>query len=343
MTNRLYVSKNELQILLNLFDNPIRVSYPFYDFTLVDGFVQKDAVKLSFHGTSDRFRRNQSRFAGTVDEMPSFDDVLDVLLYSGIITYDNIFTLDSLIEDVSKWPDNRKGVFCPDTNVFYHLFLRNYQRINDDQIVLVETVGEEINAARSHQLSDPTYRQIMNSITRQKEWFTPLQNTLTKKSRRAQYLAYAEYQYYQQNALQSYPGVYQSTANNDKNDQIIVDTAKAIQQHRYPDLFLLTADKGVKERCDEDDVSCILLKIPRNLISTKCDHNQFVNLISALSRVFGVIKLNSTIIYGDFSGKNQTNFDKHRIDFQHKPVYDECKKHLHVCRRINEIGIPVGE
>jgi len=115
MTNSLYVGKNELQILLNLFDNPIQVSYPFYDFTLVEGFVQKDVVKLSFHGTSDLFRRNQSQFGGTVDEMPSFDDVLDVLLYSGVITYDNIFRLDSLIEDVSKWPDNRKGVFCPDT------------------------------------------------------------------------------------------------------------------------------------------------------------------------------------------------------------------------------------
>ena len=189
MTNSLYVSKNELQILLNLFDNPIQVSYPFYDFNLVEGFVQKDGVKLSFHGTSDLFRRNQSQFAGNIDEMPSFNDVLDVLLYSGIITYDNIFRLDSLIEDVSKWPDNRKGVFLPDTNVFYHLFLRKYQRITDDQIVLVETVGEEINAARSHQLTNPTYRQIMNSITRQKEWFTPLQNTLTKKIKKSTILS----------------------------------------------------------------------------------------------------------------------------------------------------------
>jgi hypothetical protein len=343
MTNSLYVSKNELQILLNLFDNPIQVSYPFYDFNLVEGFVQKDGVKLSFHGTSDLFRRNQSQFAGNIDEMPSFNDVLDILLYSGIITYDNIFRLDSLIEDVSKWPDNRKGVFCPDTNVFYHLFLRNYQRITDDQIVLIETVGEEINAARSHQLSDPTHGQIMNSITRQKEWFTPLQNTLTKKSRRAQYLAYAEYQYYKQHALHTYSGVRKSTHSNDENDQIIVDTAKQIKQNRYPDLYLMTADKGVKDRCDEADVNCILLKIPRTLITTKSTFSQFNDFISALSRVFCLIKINSTIIYGDFSKKNQNNYDKHRIDFQHKPVYDECKKHLHVCRKINEIGIPVGE
>ena len=343
MNDTLYVSKSELQILLNLFDNPLQVSYPFYDFTLVEGFVQKDGVKLSFHGTSDRFLRNQSQFRGNVDEMPSFNDVLDVLLYSGIITYDNIFSLDSLIEDVSKWPDNRKGVFLPDTNVFYHMFLRNYQRIGDDQIVLVETVGEEINAARSHQLSNTTYRKILNCISRQKEWFTPLQNTLSKKSRRAQYLAYSEYQYYKQHALHTYSGIRKSTKSNDENDQIIVDTAKQIKQNRYSDLYLLTADRGVKDRCDEADVNCILLKIPRTLVTTKCSFNQFNDFISALSRVFGIIKLNSTIIYGDFTGKNQNNYDKHRIDFQYKPVYEKCKKHLQVCRKINDIGIPVGE
>lgn len=69
----------------------------------------------------------------------------------------------------------------------------------------------------------------------------------------------------------------------------------------------------------------------------------FVALYLRIRSLIAFIKLNSTIIYGDFTGKNQNNFDKHRIDFQHKPVYEKCKKHLHVCRKINEIGIPIGE
>jgi len=66
---------------------------------------------------------------------------------------------------------------------------------------------------------------------------------------------------------------------------------------------MFNAEAVVKELCNKSDEACILLKIPQTLVTTKCSFSQFNNFISALSRVFGLIKINSTIIYGDFSGK----------------------------------------
>jgi hypothetical protein len=70
---------------------------------------------------------------------------------------------------------------------------------------------------------------------------------------------------------------------------------------------MFNADAVVKELCNKSDEACILLKLPRTLITKKSTFSQFNNFISALSGVFGLIKINSSIIYGDFSGKNQQN------------------------------------
>lgn len=343
MKSGLFMTEDELQIVLNLLDSSLKLSYPFYDFDLAKTHVVGDVVKISVSCCESDFRLCQSDFGEYFHEMPCFDDVLDVMLYSGIVSYDNLSELMDLVKNVIHWPSTKKAVFVPDTNLFYHLFFSNYSGFPVEDVVLVSTVEDEITHARHCKLESYDYKKIKGMITRQNDWFDSLGDLLSKNARRAQYLAYNEFYSVKHHALRSYDAVRASVPDNDANDQTIVDTAVDIMENLNPNVFVLTADGGVAERCDKQNVEYVLLDVPRAMKDVECSCDKLRRLISALAHVFGVIKVNSVFMYGDFQERGQETFDKIKVVFQNDELYDTCEKHLKLCRRINDIGIPKGE
>ncbi len=60
-------------------------------------------------------------------------------------------------------------------------------------------------------------------------------------------------------------------------------------------------------------------------------------LLKSLAVVFGFIKLNSIIIFGEFKGKTQ--LDTLKIRFLDEKIFKECQRDLRICRKLLALNI----
>jgi hypothetical protein len=344
MNDTLFLHRDEVQILVNLFTNEtIKITYPFYDFTICTARTIDDTVELKLSCTKNDFRLCQTTYNQHYAEMPGYDDLMTTLFSSGILTYTNQYELDSLMEQVHKWTMPRKAWFTADTNLFYHGFFNTYHHLRPEEIILIDTIGKEIDNAKEHYLPEHVGEEIQSCIKRQQELYTELLNRRTKKSRQARFIALPDYQRLKQQGVQELPSIREPLADNDENDQIIVDTAAALQKQRFPDLFLLTADHGVAERCKQQNLPHILLKVPQFIDTLQATAQQFNNLIYNLARFFGIIKVNNTILYGEFQQQEQRDPTGIMALSQHDKTQKDLQKHINICRNIQKLAIKQGE
>jgi len=339
MNDPVFLHREEVQILVNLFPDTIKITYPFYDFTICNARTIKDAVEINLTCKPNDFRLCQTTYGKHHAEMPGYDDLITTLFSSGILTYTNQYELDSLMDQVHKWQMPRKAWFTADTNLFYHGFFTNYQHLRSDEILLIDTIGKELDNAKEKYLPDHIGEEIQSCITRQQELYTELIARRTKKSRQARFIALPDHQRLKQQGIQEFNGIRQPLADNDENDQIIVETAAALQKERYPELYLLTADQGVAERCNQQHVNHLLLKVPQFIDTLQATAQQFNNLIFNLARIFGVIKMNNTILYGDFQQHEQRDPTGIMALSQHDKTQTELQRHITICRNIQKLGI----
>jgi hypothetical protein len=344
MNNPLFLHRDEVQILVNLFtDETIKITYPFYDFTIGTARTIDDSVELKLTCANNDFRLCQTTYNQHYKEMPGYDDLITTLFSSGILTYTNQYELDSLMAQVHRWKIPRKAWFTVDTNLFYHGFFTNYQHLRTDEIILIDTIGKEIDNAKEKYLPEHIGEEIQTCIPRQQELYTELLNRRTKKSRQARFIALPDHQQLIQHGVQDLPSIREPLADNDENDQIIVDTAVALQKERFPDLYLLTADQGVAERCKQQSLNHLLLKVPQFISTLQATAQQFNTLIYNLARIFGIIKMNNTILYGEFQQHEQRDPTGIMALSQHDKTQTELIKHLIICRNIQKLGIKKGE
>ena len=337
-----FIDVDELQILLNLLDGSIRVKYPFYDFTMVSATVKDKDIGLEVSCSESDFNLCLSEFGEHQREMPCYDDLIDALFCSGILKYRNHWEIENLIDSIRKWPPGRRACFIPDTNLFYHGFFSNYQKIHANEIILLKTVLDEVNNAQGKKYKDSMGKEIKGKIRFQPELFDEFDNRRRKQSRCAQYIALQEIQKILSEVLDIIDGVSESTYDNDENDAIIVETAKKIFEEGHPDLYLLTADKGLADRCESISLPHIFLQVPRFVEPVNCSYPAFRKLIAMLSYIFGVIKVNTVAIYGEFHKTEMNQGFCLKLVFQNKSLYDDFQKHVHLCRKINELKIPEG-
>jgi hypothetical protein len=341
MNDPLFLHRDEVQILVNLFTDTIKITYPFYDFTLCTARTIDDAVELKLACSQNDFRICQTTYGQHYAEMPEYMDLLTALFSSGILKYTNQYDLDSLMEQVHKWQNPRKAWFTADTNLFYHGFFTNYHHLRPDEIILIDTIGKEIDNAKEKYLPEHIGEEIQSCITRQQVLYTELLKRRTKKSRQARFIAFPDYQRLKQQGIQELPSIREPLADNDENDQIIVDTAVALQKERFPELYLLTADHGVAERCKQQSLNHIFLKVPQFIDTLQASAQQFNNLIYNLARIFGIIKVNNTILYGEFQQTEQRDSNGIMGLSQNEKTQKDLQKHINICRGINELRIPI--
>jgi hypothetical protein len=53
--------------------------------------------------------------------------------------------------------------------------------------------------------------------------------------------------------------------------------------------------------------------------------------------VFGVIRLNSVVVFGEFKGKKK--IEELKLRFLDNEFWKSFEKHLRICRRLMELGI----
>ena len=62
-----------------------------------------------------------------------------------------------------------------------------------------------------------------------------------------------------------------------------------------------------------------------------------LELVYSLAVVFGVIRLNSTVIFGEFKGKSR--HEELKLRFLDEKMLEEFERDLRVCRRLMALGI----
>ena len=79
------------------------------------------------------------------------------------------------------------------------------------------------------------------------------------------------------------------------------------------------------------------LPIPSEPISTKKRFKEELEKGYNLAAVFGVVKLNSVLVFGEFGGKIQHKLLK--LKFLDEKIMNEIEKDLRICRRLMKLGI----
>jgi len=141
------IREDELQILFNTLGDNLEFSYPPNNIKILSARVTGEGYSLNFLCTDRDFEKHSSM--DWIDaENPSYNDLTECLLNAGVIRYGNL-------EDFKKRVNiyrtlHRSIVFSPDTNLLYHGFFSNDDSIKPKDILLVDTVRDEIEAQLNH-------------------------------------------------------------------------------------------------------------------------------------------------------------------------------------------------
>ncbi|KXB07713.1 hypothetical protein AKJ51_00370 [candidate division MSBL1 archaeon SCGC-AAA382A20] len=127
--NEVVIEPDELQILLNLYGDDFTLSYPLYQhFDILKATFDKDGYGLELHSDKDSYRNKADNFGKYSGEMPSYYDLRDCLLSSGVISHENLKELEKYVNQKVE-SGVKKVFFCPDTNLLYQNFLSTFGSI----------------------------------------------------------------------------------------------------------------------------------------------------------------------------------------------------------------------
>ncbi|RUM33147.1 MAG: hypothetical protein DSY33_05370 [Archaeoglobus sp.] len=327
------VSRDELQILLNM-ENEISIMYPFYKhFQLLTAKPEEDGYRLKvFVGEYD-FDREVERFDHFALEMPGYADFLECLV-AGILKYKNE---KDFIEKLKHYRSMTKRVyFCPDTNVIYHRFISNSSLFKQNEVLLVDTVKKEIEAALNYKYNPHQISELKNLVKYQKFLLDEWVNKRMKKSRKAAYIALREYRKVRDLAVEI-ESIEKSTRDSEYNDRIIIKSVRRFEKERNALPVLLTADVSMVDICELEGVEYFLFEYPHVISADYCNAEQMLELVYCLAVVFGVIRLNSTVVFGEFRGKSR--HEELKLRFLDENMVEEFERDLRTCRKLMALGI----
>ena len=325
--NEAVISTDELQILLNLVDE-ISVMYPLYrHFDVIKAEPEEGGYRLKIMQGDVDFE--EQRFH---EELPSYSDFLQCLLAAGVIQYANQEAFD---ERLKAYRTLTKPLFLsPDTNVLYHRFLTN-STIDLREVLLVDTVREEIEASLNFKYSPAQINEIKRDARYQQFLLDELVNRRMKKSRLA-CIALAEYRELRRYAAEI-EGLEQSTNDKEQNDLIIAKTLRRFERERAALPVMLTADRQMADLCEAEGIEHFHFILPHAVEADFCSSRSMLRLIYNLAMVFGVIRLNSVVIFGEFKGKK--GIEQLKLRFLDEELWKGFEKHLRICRRLMNLGI----
>lgn len=329
------VKKDELQILFNLFPERLEVKYPIYDFNILEAF-KKDSIKIKLKGTEEQYDKFLSKAGDYSKEFPGFADIRNSFLVAGIMDYKNKPDLIEQLNVYSKIP-NKAPKFCLDTNLLYNRFFSNTKEITGQDIVLIDTVEQELNNAVNKKYESRDIKEMV-SISNNK-LLNEFHNRRIKGSRQAGNIAILEKNKMLEKGALKIPGIREPAKNSRENDAIIVESVRDYSkknEHVLP--VFITGDDGTIDLCKQMGVSSFKLDTPNDLNELDATPNEFVDLIFSFATIFGAVKVNSITIFGEFKGKSSNEPDTLKLSFHNPGLEAELEKEVVLCRKLNDIG-----
>ncbi|MHA1410692.1 MAG: hypothetical protein ACTSQY_10375 [Candidatus Odinarchaeia archaeon] len=330
------VENTEIPILMNCIGEKIIVEYPIYaDFKILTTTWEADAYNLKINKNKASFERKADKFDEYREELPSYNDLIECLLASGVLKYENYDEFKQKTKFLKQL--SKPVVFSPDSNNLYHRFPSSCSEIEPQNFLITSIVKNEIYSLINHKYSKNDIMEMKKNAEFNKPLFDELYNKGTKKSRKAAYLAREEFLYLKNKNARIDDYDSGRFEDKEKNDELIVKRLKEWGDKESKHVYMLTADNLMARLCEMEGVEYFQFKIPHEVNISKCDFYNFSKLIYNLACVMGVIKLNSVIVFGEYKGKsNPINL---KLRFADGKLYNTFIKHVGICRRLNDIGI----
>ena len=332
--NDAIIREDEVQILLNTLDE-IRVSYPLYEGEILVARPEGTGFRLDLPASRETFRDWLSGYAPIAGELPSYADLQECMLASGIVGYTNRAAFESMR---TSYGQLKKAVFFAlDTNLFYHCFVSNYPGIDHASYLIVDTVRDEITYAINRKYPAKTIAEMAAHAPGCREYIGELENKRMKRSRKAAYLALKEYRAIRDRATEiAAPGPH--THLTEENDYNIVRALRTFEEERYALPVLLTADVYMADLCTAEGLEYFYFDRPYLITATTCTAPALRRLLFNLAAVFGFIECNGVAIFGEYGGKGN-DLDELKVRFRDDGTYHEFTRELETCRRLAALGI----
>jgi len=323
------INIGELQVILNKFDT-YKVSYPLFPkFQLFESNFEEDGYKVRI--SAPDFNRQLEKYEEFQEELPNYPDFRECFLTSGCITYTNVEEFQEKLKFYRGL--HRKVYFALDTNILYHCFVSR-SSIRGENVLIAPTVKEEIRGAMNYKYSRQDLCEFKSKIKFQSELVDELLNGRKKKSRKAAYLAQNELKKLHSLSVEE---IEFNVTEYERNDLKIIRELKNFERKNNVLVVFLTADRILEDLCEIEGLEYFLFHYPDRLETFQCTPSTFRSLLYTLAVVFGFIKLNSVIIFGEFRGKTQ--LDTLKIRFLDEKIFKECQRDLRICRKLLALNI----
>ncbi|MEJ5292851.1 MAG: hypothetical protein WHS82_04555 [Candidatus Methanosuratincola sp.] len=324
-----HLNEEELQILANLFSGGLELTYPITHLPLFECNASGGEYRLFTPLTPESFGIKEE---DPYLEGPSYADVLECMMSSGILGFDN---MEEFKEKLEGYRSYRNTFFALDTNLVYRRFVSNTGLLDPKECVIVSTVRDEITSVHNFKYTHEEILQMKMAAPFERAMLDELINRRKKRSRKA--LRFANKELKALSAAICLEASERFSGQEGEGDRIIARTISKCARERNMQIVLLTADGSMIDICDAEDVECFLFEMPKEIPRESfCTGERLCRLITDLASVLALVKMNSVIIYGEFKGKKDA--DDVKALFLDMRAADGFKTDLEVCRELKGLG-----
>lgn len=323
----------ELQVLLFHTRTRIRVDYVPTNIQLFDVQPYRGHYEVSLYCEPEDFTVS-TQIEEWIKEHPRYGDLLQCFLAAGLVNYPNIGELQRYVQAMRNL--KREVVYVPDTNLLYNHFLSSTGILEPGEVVLTDLSQKEILASSNHKFTGRDLDEVKREIKYHGSLYDELINRRKKASRRAYNLALSEYREYQVKAS-NIIHVEEFSRDKEKNDKYLVEAVDGFFKERniYP--VVLTCDALLQDVLETYGLEYFKLEPPQRISPELAAPRKIIRLLSLLSEVFGFVKMENMVLYGEYRGKNPGELKLSSLSGELNP---EIIRDLKICRELSSLNIP---
>ncbi len=333
------IDRNEIYVVLNEYAldgrTKISIEYPPFNLKLFTLHMRKMKIEdivseKKFESLHKKFGKNEFMRR----DLPGYRDLMDVFISSGVVDFENRNEIEENFKLLREASEDRtiyiKPVFIGiDTNMaYYRIISRRFQ--NHFKYVISRIVIDEIDAKihtkytgrMLYRYQSLPYGNLMMEFA----------NGSPKDARKAKN-AMNEI-YYLTNKLDAFiTGQGTETKDKEIRDREIVESYRKFSDEINAEVVLLTGDKDMMFHAQAQQLSAIYYKLPHNLtMDEDIDSQKISYLLYDLAAIFGIIKVNNTVILGEWRGKSSEDYFNERLKIHKSDV--DYEKDVEICRGV---------
>ena len=337
MTTDIAITPDEIQVILNQFEGSrLDVSSPLHGIDVATLEARENGYRFRGIAGPEAFEGpDVVAWGAAIDERPLYSDLLDTLLFAGIVRYENF---DVFLDRRRMLQTFKRGVrFVPDTNLFYHGF-PSWSGLGGEELLVPSLVKDEITSGLNRKYGQEELAILRRSTPKgNSSLLDEFANQRTKRARRATHFARTSLQGIIDEAailLCEEP----LTTDREENDARIVRAVRTSQSERQRVPVLLTADQNMSTLCEAEGVESFLFMLPRDDLPKTAGFLEIGRWLYALAAVWGVVKVNSVLLFSEWRGRTDQRYQV-KVRFLNTSMANGCNRDLQLCRELRGLGI----